>query len=277
LVIVGNWKSGSTLLQYLLAQDKNIHNIFPNDKYPHNEGALFLEKHLPIPHELWGSYIPSVWLENNKNVIELMANELNSMHNPECKFGLWRRPQLILRLNLVKRLLPNAKIIAIKRDILPNVYSMHKMFTRERQQQPQVDIEYAGPFPPFWKEFSGKDITTSIERYVWQYHYIYNLVEDNDIFTITYENLCNNTENTLRKISKYIEHDIDIPIPKLTCFNDEYKTGSELISKNKQTEKGMLEISNSSVVELPPFTNEEIRLVRRLSRLYSHTDVLRFK
>ena len=254
IFIVGYWKSGTTLLQHLLAKDKNIQNPFIFD------GT-----------ELWEKYFPMILRDSDiipksiyKDKIEDIRKEINSLYNKRSLFILLKRPQFILNINLIKDIFKdNAYIIGIKRNLIPNIYSMLRM----RKENNYPNTEYIGLYPPGWKRYAGLPI---IGQLVWQYYYANNTLDKSDIMKITYEDLCDNTKEILNNISDYINYDININIPKLRNLNDEYKTGRSIKSWNEYTKNGILSPNIKNEIDFPPLTKSQMERIRRYSKMFEN-------
>jgi hypothetical protein len=66
----------------------------------------------------------------------------------------------------------------------------------------------------------------------------------------------------------------ELPVPELRCYDDEYRTGSRLRSKNwptrrklrqQQRARGSLDTSEAEEVEFPPFTSGQIEAIELIT------------
>jgi len=262
IFVTGYWKSGTTLLQFLLAKDKNIQNVFPREGINY-DGTEFWRKYIPQHTSNNGHYIPKRVVENIDT--DTIRGWINKFHDgSDCI--LLKRPQFVMNDELIYKLWPNASIISTKRDLLPNIYSMLRM--RELNRYP--DDLIVGQYIPGWRKMKGK---SPIELLVHQYCYINNYIDKHNIFNINYNELCNNTEKVLKDISKEIGYDINLEIPDITSCDIDYIEGTSLKSRNDDTATGKIEIKRNDK-EFPPLTKEEIDLIHHYYDKYKGVNVI---
>jgi len=262
IFVTGYWKSGTTLLQFLLARDRNIQNVFPREGINY-DGTEFWKKYIPQHTSHNGHYIPDRIVEHiDKDTIRGWFNK----YYDGSDYMLLKRPQFVMNDSLIHSLWPHAYIIATKRDLLPNIYSMLRM----RKLNNYTDSICVGQYVPGWKLIKNK---TPIERLVYQYCYVNNYIDKHNIFSIEYSELCNNTQAVLDKIGDHIGHKFDIDIPDITNCDIDYIEGSTIRSRNDETAKGQITI-NKKEKTFPPLTPEQIELIHMYYDEYKDVEVI---
>jgi hypothetical protein len=251
LVIVGNWKSGTTLLQFLLAKDKNIHNIFPYGEFTHQDGTQFWRRYkiTGLSCKINGFHVLPI--EYHKIPRGKIIRELNGLHNNKCEFGLLKRPEFSIQMGLLEYLFGDVKFIGIKRNIYANCHSMMRIM--KRNDYP--DNQYTGILIPGFLEDTKK--LPPLGRFVKQYCFVDNTLKNKGVYTITFEDLCDNTEKVIKDISKEINYDISIEIPDLINPNA-WKEGGELESLNPITVHKTLTIEKPKEKKFPPLSEQQI-------------------
>ena len=159
IVIVSNWKAGSTLLQYILAREPKICNIFPNPKIEEDtnqsdyDGSIFWGKNnCDMMTREHGNCITKSHYEEKVDRDGIL-NQLDDMCDKE--YGLIKRPQFVLSIPFVRWLLPEAKIIGITRDTEAVVYSYLRSNTAWRPNNHGIML---GLKPPGWYKFMRKSV-----------------------------------------------------------------------------------------------------------------------
>jgi hypothetical protein len=262
IFITGYWKSGTTLLQFLLAKDKQVQNVFPRANINY-DGTEFWKCYLPQHTTINGHYIPNRIAD--KVDTDTIRGWFNKFYDgSECI--LLKRPQFVMNDYLIKKIWPHAHIIATRRDLLPNIYSMMRM----RKLNNYLDEVVVGQYVPGWKEMKHKE---PMERLVHQYCYVNNYLDKRNIFTIDYDDLCDNPEETLYAIGKEINHNFDIDIPTITNCDIDYIEGTTLRSRNDDTAKGIIPIDKKGN-DFPPFTSAEINKIHEYYDKYKDIDVI---
>lgn len=262
IFITGYWKSGTTLLQFLLAKDRQIQNIFPREDINY-DGSQFWKRYIPQNTSNNGHYIPD-------RIVKIIDTDtirgwFNKFYDGS-EYILLKRPQFVMNQSLIRELWPHTYFIAIKRDLLPNIYSMLRM----RKLNNYQDSEMIGQYLPRWKKMKDK---SPIERLVYQYCYVNNYIDKHYDFTVKYDKLCGDTENVIRSIGNYIGHDINIDIPNITNCDVDYMNGTILRSRNDTTIKGKLSIETKGK-EFPPLTKEEIDTILSYYDKYKNIEVI---
>jgi len=259
IVITGNWKTGTTLLQYLLMRDEEINSVFPR-KYDNDyEGLWWWKRFGVVDKNIRG-------LENHivpKGVItpikfSMMKKSMDNLANG-YDYILLKKPQLILNLNLVDALFPDNKILATSRELIPTVYSYL------RQNAGKQRNSRLGMKPPGWQRYGRKSV---IAFAVYAWYYAENIIREENLYRVKYSDLCDNTEKTLKDISDYIGKELNIEYEELNNLNDAYKTGTIMHTRNRETSRyGKLRLETPEKVEFPPMTDEQLEEVEEMSKI----------
>lgn len=258
IFLVGNWKSGTTLAQFYLAKDKNIFNFFPDktDKGDYDGTNFWMKYGCHIQHKKWGNYIRKEYFDRVDK--QLIMSDLNNRFDDKCKFGLLKRPQFVLNIEFIKWLFDNnVHIIGIKRDLIPTIYSYIRA-NKAWGQKDGFEIKI-GLHPPKWINYIKSSV---IEFAVWTYLYTEEIFKKYDMPVVKYEDICDKQNYARKQISDIINYDLNISYEKIKNLNDAYKTGTILVSRNRETCKGNLNIGSPSKIELPPLTNDEIKQIK---------------
>ena len=88
IFITGYWKTGTTLLQYLLSRDKDIQNIFPTEDV-NFDGTQFWVEYTPKQTNYYGHYISPRLFKNIK--IDRIRKDIGDLHDGS-KYILLKRP-----------------------------------------------------------------------------------------------------------------------------------------------------------------------------------------
>jgi len=248
IVITGYWKSGTTLLQFLLAKHPNIDNIFPRDDINY-DGHLFWKKYLPPLKPRNGHTIPKELYEkiNKKEIL----NQLESWAKTDTI--LLKRPQFVDNIDFLQYLFEDydLRIIGMKRDIIPNIYSMMKLRKRNGYG---IKILSGHAYYDCQKDV----FKPPLKRLCLQYKYANESLDRDDIFIYTYEDICDNTEQSAKDIGNYIGEKLDWSNVTVENKNMQYKTGANLRSDNEYTSKNIL-CTDEREKDFPPFTSRQLQ------------------
>mgnify|MGYP005685095959 FL=1 len=97
-------------------------------------------------------------------------------------------PNNFIHIGLIKTILPNAKIIDTRRDPMDTCFSCFKQFFARGQLF----------------TYSLEDLGNYYTDYIRAMNHWHNVFEK-DIFTVHYDNVINNTEETIRELIDYCE------------------------------------------------------------------------
>jgi len=264
IFIVSNWKAGSTLLQFMLAQDPKIYNFFPQnckDKTDYDGTSYWNDRIKPdsINRRSGNQYPLDRFHLLDKDG---MISELNDMFDDKCEYGLFKRPQFIVNIELVKYLFPDAKIIAIQRDPIATAFSYY------RSNQSYI-LNYPGFWiglkPPGWLEHIND---TLFEYIAWCERCSRDQIKLHNIPTVKYEDLCDRTDETIDQLSKILDIDLEIEERDITNLNNTYKHGSRKRSRNLETTTGKIKLEPETRVEVPPFNDYQIKDLKRWYKEY---------
>ena len=258
IIITGNWKTGTTLLQYLLMRDKEIKSIFPtrgtNDYEGlwwwkrvgvYDKGVIGLQNHVVPKDRITTVDYRYMRLWMNSNV-------------GDYKYILLKTPQLILNLHIVNALFPNNKILATSRELIPTVYSYLRQNANCKRNSRK------GMKPPGWQRY-GRKSTIAFAVYAW--YYAEDIIRKENLFRVKYSDICDNTEETLNSIADYIGKDLNIDYENINNLNNAYKTGTILHTRNRETSLyGKLQLDTPDKIEFPPMTKAQLEEVEEMSK-----------
>jgi hypothetical protein len=263
IIIVSSWKTGSTLLQAVLSKSDNICNLFPDEDVPDDwEGAHFWKEHgIHIVHKKYGNYLKPEYYKNLDR--DTIIKELNDRHDGKSKYGLIKRPQFVFNLNFIKWLMPNAIIIGLKRDYLPTIYSHLRLYKT---------YGIVGAKPANWTKYFGDSVS---DYSAWSYFYVNKIMDANNIPCITYEDLTDNTEQTIEKIGDIIGEklNIDYDYSKIKNFNDAYKRGGGKDSRTVELKKKGIDLEKSKEKVMSPLTQKQIDYIMSIKDKYKDVEI----
>lgn len=267
IFIISNWKAGSTLLQFFLHKAENIDNIFRGEDY---DGTHFWAKYGAMTrNDPFGDHFPKeTWKFVPKD--KLMEN-LNDKHDPKKGTMLLKRPQFSVNIDFVKWLFDdNVEFIGLTRDITANTYSYYRNQFEFNKMNHGV---FVGLRPPGWKDIvRRRDI---LEYGVWTCRYVEEMFKKHEIPTITYEELTDDTENTLGKIEDIIGYNIKLDeIPKMNNLNKAYKEGCQVKSINYTTRHGKLDQDNTKMAQVKPFTEKQLAKIEEYIEKYKDVQII---
>ncbi len=182
IFVLGMPRSGSTLVDQIISSHSMV------------DGTQELPNIIKIAAELNN--------DSNDNYPEVLSNlknsELSALGLDYIKETKWARdsapffidkmPNNFIHIGLIKTILPNAKIIDTRRDAMDTCFSCFKQFFA-RGQLFTYSLEDLGSY--------YLDYIKAMNHW----HKVYG----EDIYTVQYDNVINNTESTIREIIEYCE------------------------------------------------------------------------
>jgi hypothetical protein len=187
-----------------------------------------------------------------------------------------KSPYHTVRLPWLKAIFPDSFVVAIVRRAVPNIYSLTKKYLRtdERDRPWRADGWY-GVKPRGWRYLLSDDPHEQCTnqwcaamRKLWDDRAHIDLL-------VGYHHLCANPADVVRRILRGacgIEPDVAADFPRLCCFDDEYRRGAPLRSKN---ELDRLAPIAPEPIELLPFSADEVaRIAARCAPIEGHFEVL---
>lgn len=191
LFICGMFRSGSTLLEQILAKHPSVESMGEVCFFPNQFGNTL-------------SKFSTKYGELSKTEIETMLIHHQSLirTNSEfsrAKFIIDKRPDNIFYMPLIKRMYPKAKIIITDRELKDNALSI--LF-----QQLGPNFNYANSVTDINHYYS------CVQKLIKYYMEIY----DQDIMVVHYESVVTNFTATVQKIFRFLELDWD---PEVANFH----------------------------------------------------------
>lgn len=178
--IVGHFRSGSTLVEQILAGHSAIKSLGEVDYFIrllHEKGDLL--------SSLYASDKPDVLQELSsgyESLIKTMSGNIGRITD--------KRPDNLLMMGLIKKLFPRARFIHTQRNLLDNAVSVYF-------QQLNSLSQYASSFESF------ADYDAQCQRLMHHWQSIFA----SSIYTINYEKLVNNPETYARELVAFLDLD----------------------------------------------------------------------
>jgi hypothetical protein len=272
--IVGLQKSGTSLLVHLL-EDLGF-GVSHSGKTEDNE--------------FWGnrpSFAPTAWpagdiyqatggnngheigrRDASRDVIEQLRERMAERRARQARqkvvFG--KSPYNTVRIPWIRAIFPDCIIVALVRRPLPNVYSLWKRFHFVAGRKPPED-GWWGVKPKGWQTLVQEDKViqsalqwNAVNAKLWQDRELVDLF-------VPYHELSVAPAKFIAAVVKLakggVQNDFSA-VADLRCFDDEYKRGSCLQSKNK-FRTGTL-YPGDGKVELAPFTDEQVSAIEDICR-----------
>ena len=182
IFVLGMPRSGSTLVDQIISSHSMV------------DGTQELPNIIKIAAELNNDSD-----DNYPEVLEdLKSNELSALGLDYIRETKWAResapffidkmPNNFIHIGLIKTILPNAKIIDTRRDAMDTCFSCFKQFFARGQLF----------------TYSLEDLGNYYVDYIKAMNH-WHKVYGEDIYTVHYDNVINNTESTIRELIEYCE------------------------------------------------------------------------
>jgi len=270
IFITGLQKSGTTLLIRLLQHSGHAENPFQNEgnefwgnvpPFSPSEipaGNVYQRYHGDRGHEIGSD-------DATDEVRQILKKRLDCLPVQQPVI-LNKNPYNTVRLPWLRKLFPDAFIVAMIRRPAPNVFSLLKKYIPHKGSGLAPENGWWGVKPTGWRELSHEDKIIQCARQ-WQAVYA-KLWQDRKLvdLIVDYRELCTCPEAVVRNIFSQIMNEpirLSLEYPPLTCFDDEYKTGSMLRSKNRYYGRtGSLITPHEEIVEIQPFTKNDIIIIK---------------
>ena len=282
ILITGLQKSGTSLLLRLLVN----HTSMAENPFDGIEGHAFwgnVPSHAPREFPagtIYASHNGDAGHEisaaaADENVRRVLKERLASL--PVSKPAIVNKsPYHSVRLPWLKAIFPGSFIVAIVRHAVPNIYSLMKKHLRQDERdRPWREDRWYGVKPRDWRSLISDDIQAqcasqwcAVMRKLWDDRAHIDLL-------VGYRQLCLNPTEVVQRILQEAcgrEAGCTDNLPCLRCFDDEYRRGAPLHSKN---EINRLDSIAREQIELPLFsTDEVVRIEAQCSSMQDHFDVL---
>lgn len=268
ILVVGVQKSGTSLLQRLLATTGIAHDPFrgkeaddfwgnepPFDPVGEPVGRLYQRHGGDRGHRLERA-------DATAADAALLAERLEPLRHPERPV-VNKNPYNSVRLPWLRAVLPGVLVVATVRAPVPNVYSLAKKHAPQEVGKPPEE-GWWGVKPPGWRDLLDDDkVAQSAAQWVAVNRI---LLADGPDLVVGYAELCRDPERVLRAVEAAAGAPPlpALDLPELRCHDDEHRRGARLRSKNRYFhETGTLATPVEEPVEFPPFTAEEVAAVER--------------
>ena len=177
-----------------------------------------------------------------------------------------KNPNLIVRLPWLKKMFPTCTTVVVLREPVANIYSFSKKL--HLQKQAAADFWW-GVKPKHWENFINPDpLIQIVAQWKAVFHFLLEHINNVDVF-INYKSFCENPQQHLQHISNQMPvaaNEFILPFEKLTCMDEEFKSGGSLDSKNilLRREK-TFEINSDHLQDTtyPPFSEQQIAFIRQ--------------
>jgi hypothetical protein len=173
-----------------------------------------------------------------------------------------KSPYHSVRLPWLRALFPESLVVAVVRHAVPNVYSLMKKHLREDERdRPWREDHWYGVKPRGWRGMIDDAVAqcanqwSAVTRKVWEDRAHIDMI-------VGYRQLCREPRDVVTRILREAIGRPPSPapeLPRLACFDDEYRRGAPLRSKN---ELDRLDRIAPGPVELPALTEAEIARIR---------------
>lgn len=190
---------------------------------------------------------------------QVMAGRLAAHPDSIVVFG--KSPYNTVRIPWIRSIFPDSTIVALVRNPVPNAYSLWKRFQAGNHTAPPED-GWWGVKPKAWRSLVCADKVTqiahqwnSVNAKLWNDRALIDLL-------IPYPELCQDPKRFVGEVVRLSTGNIPRAInhiPALRCFDEEYRVGSCLRSKNK-FQTGSLFPADGSI-ELEPFNADQIATI----------------
>lgn len=272
LIIVGLQKSGTTILKKILASSDKITNLFaaegngfwgnlpPFSPSEEPVGRLYQQHGGNRGHYLSGND----FCKRDKMVIEdRLQKELNKCDRKPI--WLHKSPYLTVRTAWLKKIFPDALILACVRKPLPNVFSLLKRYQYTAHGL-AVEDGWWGVKPKNWKELiCSEALGTAARQWSGVNHQLLLDSRYVDCF-IPYHTLSTEPGLIIDHLSEMLNINLDCYIPELRCMDYEWQTGGSAISMNQQEHS-----HHKEKLEIQGLRSEQVAKVKiYCSKVWSH-------
>jgi hypothetical protein len=282
ILVTGLQKSGTSLLLRLLVE----HTSLAENPFDGIEGHAFwgnLPSHAPrefpagtiytnhngdLGHEISGEAA-------DPRVRQVLEERLAAL--TVCKPAIVNKsPYHSVRLPWLKAIFPESFIVVVIRHAVPNIFSLTKKYLRtDELDRPWREDGWYGVKPRGWRNLRNDDLHAqcagqwcSVMGKLWEDRAHTDLV-------LGYQQLCKNPAGVVERILREAcgrQPNCDLEFPRLRCFDDEYRRGAPLRSKN---EVERLDSIAPELIELAAFSADEIaRIAARCQAIQDQFEVL---
>jgi hypothetical protein len=261
--IVGLQKSGTTLMTRLLNRTGLVAlpwngegNDFWGNEPPfspteHPAGAVYQRHRGERGHEIGAD-------DATPELRELLARRLRELPDMATPVIANKNPYNVVRLPWLRALFPNARIIAMVRRPVPNVFSLLKKHSESEAIVAGPEDGWWGVKPAGWRDHVEDDV---IERCAWQWATVNRKLEVDRPYVddvVAYHDLCRDPTAIVERV---LDGPLVEPLPVTRCFDDEFLRGSELRSKNRYFWKP---VPDDEPIEMDALDAAAVAAIRRI-------------
>jgi hypothetical protein len=265
ILITGLQKSGTSLLLRLLVE----HTSVAENPFDGVEGHAFwgnLPSHAPREFPAGTIYASHNGDQGHEIAAAAADQRVRQVLQSRLASFTVRKPAIVnkspyhsVRLPWLKAIFPGSFIVAMVRHAVPNIYSLMKKYVRQDERdRPWREDRWYGVKPRDWRSLLSEDLHTQcasqwccVMRKLWDDRAHIDLL-------VGYRELCLNPAAVVQRILREAcgsEPTCIDGIPRLDCFDDEYRSGASLRSKNEVNRLDSIELEP---IELPPFSAHEV-------------------
>lgn len=261
--IVGLQKSGTTLMTRLLNRTGLVAlpwngegNDFWGNEPPfspteHPAGAVYQRLQGDLGHEIGAD-------DATHELRELLSLRLRELPETATPFIANKNPYNVVRLPWVRALFPDARIVAMVRRPVPNVFSVLKKHSLSEAIVVGPEEGWWGVKPAGWRRHVDDRV---VERCAWQWAAVNRKLSDDRACVnqvVAYHDLCRDPTSIVERI---LDRELAEPLPPTRCFDDEFSRGSELRSKNRYFWKT---VPDDEPIEMDALDPDAVTAIRRV-------------
>jgi hypothetical protein len=272
IFIVGLQKSGTTLMLRILKQSDLVEipfkaegndfwgNMPPFDPCEFPAGVIYQRTGGEMGHEIDED---DATREIHKTLHDRLAGIVTG-----CPIVANKNPYNTVRLPWIRKLFPDSMIIVMVRRPIPNVFSLLKKYIPHEGGGLAPKEGWWGVKPKGWRRIVNEDKVIQcatqwkmVNEKLWHDKAHIDMI-------VTYHDLCASPTEVLNKVLATAldrAFEADVTLPRIQCFDSEYKHGSRLLSKNKYYRaSGSLVTGATEPVEIGPLKEEDIAVIEKI-------------
>lgn len=276
ILIVGLQKSGSTLMQRLLLEsglvtkpfiaegDAFWGNVPPFSPRGFPAGEIYQRANGERGHVADASDAPPEVCHEMRRRFEALESDTPLVLN--------KSPYNTVRLPWLRKVFPEATIVAMIRRPVPNVFSLTKKYTPHEQSGPPPEEGWWGVKPEGWRNLVRTNKVEQGALQWWAVNEKLDMDQSHIDFLFAYHEVCG---DPMMAVTKVLTHALGRPVteefalPPIRCFDDEFARGSRLRSRNRSfREIKSLAMPTATpateTIEQPPFTEQDVAMIETI-------------
>jgi len=186
IFIVGLPRSGSTLVEQILASHSSVEGTTELPEIGVIANSLAVRESVEATRQAYPEVLAEMQPEQLRELGEAYIEQTRIQRKLDLHFFIDKMPKNFIHTGLIHLILPNARIIDVRRHPLASCFSVYKQHFARRQ-----DFSY-----------SLEDIGRYYRDYV-ELMAHFDRVLPGRVYRIIYESLVDNTENEIRKLLQY--------------------------------------------------------------------------